>query len=78
MNDYMVPFFKRFAKAIRAELGPDCVIFAEPHINILQGWKETVEPTTLLTKDRQDHELWAWAPHYYDLLSLMSKTFARG
>ena len=75
MNDYMVPFYKRFATAIRAEMGPDCVIFAEPHINILKGWKETVEPKTLVAKELLDDEQWAWAPHYYDLLSLMSKTF---
>ena len=67
-NDYMVPFYKRFARAIRAEM-PDAVIFAEPHINIVLAWNEKVEPRM------PDATGFSWVPHYYDLLSLMSKSF---
>ena len=68
MNDYMVPFFQKFATAIRKEI-PNAIIFAEPHINIALAWKEEVQPK-MPTAER-----YAWAPHYYDLLTLLSKSF---
>jgi hypothetical protein len=68
MNDYMVPFFVLFAKEIRRAM-PTAVIFAEPHINIALAWKEEVEPNL------PNVVQFAWVPHYYDLLTLLSKSF---
>ena len=70
MNDYMVPFFQKFETAIRKEI-PNAIIFAEPHINIALAWKEEVQPKM------PNAERYAWAPHYYDLLTLLSKSFRK-
>ena len=69
-TDYMVPFFRKFEKAIRQAM-PTAVIFAEPHINIALAWKETVEPVM------PDVDRYVWVPHYYDLLTLLSKSFRK-
>ena len=69
-NDYMVPFYKKFESVIRKSI-PNAVIFAEPHINIIQAWKEKIEPK-MPNADR-----FVWVPHYYDLLTLLSKSFRK-
>ena len=50
---------------------PTAIIFAEPHINIVLAWKETIIPNLPNVKR------FAWVPHYYDLLTLLSKSFRK-
>ena len=47
------------------------VIFAEPHINIVLAWNEKIEPIM------PNVSRYAWVPHYYDLLTLLTKTFRK-
>jgi len=72
LKDYGVPFWKRASKAIRAEM-PDAIIFAEPVLNMR-------DPMAFEKPEIDDAEIgsgYVWAKHWYDGLTLITKTSAK-
>mmetsp|Transcript_18684 Transcript_18684/g.30485 ORF Transcript_18684/g.30485 Transcript_18684/m.30485 type:complete len:766 (-) Transcript_18684:1517-3814(-) len=65
MKDFMVPFFQKFQKSIHS-VHPDVIIFAEPYI-------DPNSPVHAPGPEELEHERFAWAPHYYDGLTLLLK-----
>eukprot|EP00668_Euglena_longa_P003377 GGOE01003953.1.p1 GENE.GGOE01003953.1~~GGOE01003953.1.p1 ORF type:complete len:607 (+),score=156.65 GGOE01003953.1:486-2306(+) len=69
LRDYVQPFWGRVTQRIRAVM-PNAVMFLEPHIDITDP---TFEHHCRLEEDNN----FAWAPHYYDATTLVSKSFHR-
>ena len=65
MSDFMAPFFERVKEEIHS-VHPQVVIFAEPHIDPVNPHHQPAPKN--LTGNR-----YAWAPHYYDALTLLLK-----
>jgi len=63
----MVPFFTRFKDAVRSEM-PDALIFVDPSCDF-EDHHENHCP-----KMRADEGL-VWAPHWYDFIPLITKSF---
>ncbi|KAI8916174.1 glycoside hydrolase superfamily [Gorgonomyces haynaldii] len=62
--DYWKPFVNRFAKALR-KVHQDCVVFVEPPVNAKPPVFDNSDCTGKLV----------FAPHFYDGLTLLNKTF---
>lgn len=72
LKDYGIPFWRQAAKAIRIHI-PDAIIFAEPILDMTNPSKEH-------SPDLNSEEVGAgyvWASHYYDGITLMTKSFSR-
>ena len=65
LADFMAPFFEKVKQVIH-EVHPQAVIFAEPHIDPVNPHHEPAPKS--LTGNR-----YAWAPHYYDAMTLLLK-----
>eukprot|EP01062_Namystynia_karyoxenos_P011620 TRINITY_DN14175_c0_g1_i1.p1 TRINITY_DN14175_c0_g1~~TRINITY_DN14175_c0_g1_i1.p1 ORF type:complete len:773 (+),score=218.31 TRINITY_DN14175_c0_g1_i1:283-2319(+) len=66
LNDCLAPLWMLVLDAVRAH-NKHWTMFAEPHIDPLNP---AVPPAPKMTKGN-----WAWAPHWYDAIVLMTKTF---
>jgi len=66
VDDFMAPFFMKFKKAIR-KVHPNTIIFAEGYINPNKPLHHYAP------KDMEVDDKTAWAPHYYDGMTLVLK-----
>lgn len=65
-NEFVVPFWKRFADGVRAASGArggKLIVFAEPPIDFADP---TSHPTPNLGGGIAPLEGWAYAPHWYE------------
>jgi len=69
LDDFMVPFFEKVRGVVCAQ-NERFVIFAEPHVDIIDLSVEKA-PEAL------DAEKFAWAPHWYDGLTIILKRYLR-
>jgi len=67
VDDYMVPFFRKFTAAIRAE-APDSLIFLDRNTDF-------EDPLVAHAPVAPEMEGVVWAPHWYDLIPLVCKSF---
>jgi len=67
LDDFMVPFFEKVRGVVCAQ-NERFVIFAEPHVDIMNHSIEKA-PEAL------NAEKFAWAPHWYDALTLILKQY---
>lgn len=72
LNDYGVPFWLKAAKAIRTHI-PDAIIFVEPILDMTDPSKEE-KP---VISDSDVGAGYVWASHYYDGMTLMTKSFSK-
>lgn len=72
VKDYGIPFWLKAATAVRSHL-PDAIIFAEPILDMTDPSKEE-EPTL---SDDDVGAGYVWASHYYDGMTLMTKSFSK-
>jgi hypothetical protein len=72
IQSYGVPFWLSAAKTIRTHI-PDAIIFAEPILDMTEPSKEH-RP---VLSDEQVGPGYCYAPHYYDGMTLMTKSFSR-
>ena len=73
LSDYGIPFWLAAAKAIRNHI-PDATIFVEPILDMTDPSKENMP---VLTAEDVGAGGYVWAPHYYDGMTLMTKSFSR-
>ena len=72
LKDYGIPFWFDAAKAIRKHM-PDAIIFAEPILDMTDPSK--VEQPVL--SNDEVGAGYVWASHYYDGMTLMTKSFSK-
>jgi len=72
LKDYGIPFWRLAAEAIRTHI-PHAIIYAEP---ILDMTNPSKEHKPILTADDVGAGF-VWASHYYDGMTLMTKSFSR-
>lgn len=65
LETFLVPFFQKVQETV-CKHSKNFLIYAEPHIDPLSPKMENI-PSFL------DPNIFAWAPHYYDLITLVSK-----
>lgn len=75
MNKHMVPFFARFAAMLREEMGPDVMVFAEPHIEPREPVHHEAPTEEIANSTLGVPNKFGWAPHFYDGGTLISKSF---
>lgn len=73
MKEYGIPFYLKATKAIRTHM-PDATIFIEPILDMTDPSK-VQDP--VLTDEEVGTGGFVWAPHYYDGMTLMTKSFSR-
>mmetsp|Transcript_24061 Transcript_24061/g.56896 ORF Transcript_24061/g.56896 Transcript_24061/m.56896 type:complete len:407 (+) Transcript_24061:108-1328(+) len=72
LPEYGIPFWLKASKAIRDHI-PDAIIFAEPILDMTDPSKKEEPKLT----DEQVGPGYVWAPHYYDGMALMTKSYSR-
>jgi hypothetical protein len=72
LQDYGIPFWRKATAAIRTHI-PDAIIFCEPVLDMTDPSKEQ-KP---ILSDEDVGPGCVWAPHYYDGMTLMTKSFSR-
>lgn len=65
LNDFYLPFARRYASAIQS-VNPKLLVFVEPIPN---------EDPPCFTEEDRKHPGLVWAPHWYDLFALSTKSF---
>jgi len=72
LKDYGLPFYLKVTKAIRKHI-PDAIMFAEPILDMTDPSKKQ-QP---ILSAEEVGAGFVWAPHYYDGMTLMTKSFSR-
>jgi len=72
LNDYGIPFWKKCSETIRQHI-PDAVIFVEPILDMTDPSKVEVP----VLSDEEVGAGYVWASHYYDGMTLMTKSFSK-